>query len=209
MCSMGEECTPLGKKQLVLRDASLVCSANACSIAVSCPQQHFFISPFIPATLLASGPFLQQCSWLAPPPCFPLHCLTQCSTAVALGPTVSLVWQEEEASLAGLAEQMPLLARGSLQPRGHIWWTEVLPPDSTHEGQHRQQDALLSGSRLTHWTTLQLRKISQVKSYVLSWGAESVATDVTLLSQLLAADNRCFSTGLDNQCRQRVSCFSK
>lgn len=126
-----------------------------------------------------------------------------------LGPTVSLAWQEEEASLAGSAEQMPRLARGPLQPGGHIWRTEVLPPGSAHEGQHGQQDALLSGSRLTHWTSLELRKIGQVKSYVLSWRAELAAADVALRSQLLAAHNRCFSTGLDNECRQRVSCSSK
>lgn len=50
------------------------------------------------------------------------------------GPAVSLVWQEEEASLAASPEQMPLLARGPLQQGGHICWTEVLPPGSAHEG---------------------------------------------------------------------------
>lgn len=85
----------------------------------------------MPAALLSPGPVRFSTVQLEPP-----------------GPAVSLVWQEEEASLAAAAELLPFLTGARLQPGGHFQRTNVLPPGSAHEGQHGQGSGLLSGSRL-------------------------------------------------------------
>lgn len=82
------------------------------------------------------------------PPHFPLPSLVWCSTAAPLGSAVSLVCQEEEASLDASADPLPLLTGAPLQPGGHIRRTEVLPPGSSHESQRGQENGLLSGRRI-------------------------------------------------------------
>lgn len=60
-----------------------------------------------------------------------------------LGPAVSFVLQEEETSLAAAAELQPFLTGPPLQPGEHFQWMDVLPPGSTHEGQHTEHSSLL------------------------------------------------------------------
>lgn len=124
-------------------------SASTPSVAVGCPWQHFFICP-----LPCRQPFQHQlpsseeADVSQPPPHFPLPSLIWCSTAVPLGSAVSLVCQEEEARLEASADPLPLLTGAPLQPGGHIRRTEVLPPGSSHESQHGQENGLRSGRRL-------------------------------------------------------------
>lgn len=124
-------------------------SASTPSVAVGCPWQHFFICP-----LPCRQPFQHQLPSSEevyvsqPPPHFPLPTLIWCCTAVPLGSAVSLVCQEEEASLDASADPLPLLTGAPLQPGGHIRRTEVLPPGSSHESQRGQENGLLSGRRL-------------------------------------------------------------
>lgn len=131
------------------------CSANVPSRAVSSPRQHFFVCP-----LPLGQPSLHQLPVLpggvsslsaAPLSLVPVRFSTV--QLVPLGPAVSFVWQEEEASLAAAAELLPFLTGASLEPGGYFKRTDGLPPGSVHEGQHGQGSGLLSAADSCHRQT--------------------------------------------------------